>query len=236
MYLYCARQSRLEFSALETSSIAISFLPGLSSPMPELCAPPLVAGGGAALVGFVVECPAGPAEEVDCAPEPLAGPPLDAALASVLEDPLGADVAEPVPVLEPIAEFAGFPESPTTVLMDRPVEAAVGASAPPPKGVATTTTPTAITVTAVAATASAVFGVILFGGLVTRTSIGARRAATQIPVLSVLRCATNTGPSGGAGRRSPAHRFRTGCPRRDEVESPPGVCAASSSGSCVAVS
>ncbi|GAA1993769.1 hypothetical protein GCM10009838_67430 [Catenulispora subtropica] len=35
MYLYCARQSRLEFSALETSSIAISFLRGSSRPVPD---------------------------------------------------------------------------------------------------------------------------------------------------------------------------------------------------------
>lgn len=191
------------------------------------------------MVGFVVECPAGPVEEVEFAAEPLADPPLDAALPSVLEDPLDADVAAPVPVPEPVAEFAGFPESPTTVLIDRPVEAAVGAS-PPPEGVTITTTPTAITVTAEAATASAVFGVILegilLGGLVTRTSIGARRAATQIRVLSVLRCATNTAASQGSGKRSPAHRLRTGCPRCDEAESRAAVCAASSSGSCVAVS
>jgi len=196
----------------------------------------LVGGGVGRLVGFVVGCPAAADEDAgDCAAEPLADPPLDVALPSVLEDPLVAEVAAPVPEPESVAEFAGFPESPTTVLIDRPVEAAVGAS-PPPEGVTTTTTPTAIAVTAVAATASAVFGVILFGGLVTRTSIGARRAATQIRVLSVLRCATNAAVRRCAGKRSPMRRLRTGCSRRDEGRSPPGVCAASSSGSCVAVS
>jgi hypothetical protein len=196
----------------------------------------LVGWGVDALPGLVVGCPAAAVEDVeDGAAEPLAGPPLDAALLSVVEDPLDADVAAPVLVPLSVAEFAGFPESPTTVLMDRPVEAAVGAL-PPPEGVTTTTTPTAITVTAVAATASAVFGVILSGGLVTRTSIGARRAVTQIRVLSVLRCATNTGAFRDAGKRSPAHRLRTGCSRCDEAESRPAVCAASSSGSCVAVS
>jgi hypothetical protein len=233
MYLYCARQSRLEFSALETSSIAISFLRGSSSPVPEVWAPVLVEWGGGALVGFVAGCPPGAVEGVDPGVAvPPAEAPLDVVPPSVLEDPL---VAVPVPVPPSVAEFAEFPASPSTVLIDRPVEAAVGVS-PLPEGVTTTTTPTAIAVTAVAATASAVFGVNLFGGLVTRTSIGARRAATQIRVLSVLRCATNTVGSWYTGKRYPAYRLRTGCSRRDEAESRAGVCAASSCGPCVAVS
>lgn len=50
MYAYCARQSSEEFSALETSCIAMSFLAGASRPVESAAVLVVAVGAGLAVV------------------------------------------------------------------------------------------------------------------------------------------------------------------------------------------
>ncbi|GAA2064924.1 hypothetical protein GCM10009839_90610 [Catenulispora yoronensis] len=180
MYWYCARQFSDEFSALETSSIAISFLCGSASPLPDGAAD--VAGVVGTCAGDVAGCEALPVAEDPADPEagdpgdpgdpdgrpgllPLAcvGP-VAAVVAVPVAEPVVADAPEldAVPPVEPPLEPPATPPAAAPALGSAPAAGLVTATelcgewSPDPG--TTTATPTAIAVAETAAEISTTVG------------------------------------------------------------------------------